>query len=235
MHNHGYAYFDENNIVGPAADAAKAFEALSIEVRTAGLTPVASKSAAHSSDQDMAAAAAAELGVLHARDGLVVAGTPIGTDSFVCDFLSRKRQEVHDEIQRLVDLPHPLTSQDKWVILSRSLQLWLQHLARTVPWAAASPHLQQHAADLRQATLTLFCQPDPRTAGLHPRASSLQLHLPLREGGFGVSDFPPASCAAAFISSAMRAASAFSAAATHLHPFSAPTSVTYACWNFLHA
>jgi hypothetical protein len=49
----------------------------------------------------------AELGVLHARDGLVIAGTPIGTDPFVHDFLSRKRQEVRDEIQRLVDLPLP--------------------------------------------------------------------------------------------------------------------------------
>jgi hypothetical protein len=48
-------------------------------VRTAGLTPVASKSAAYSSEQDMAVVAAAELGVLHARDGLVVAGAPIGT------------------------------------------------------------------------------------------------------------------------------------------------------------
>jgi hypothetical protein len=51
----------------------------------------------------------------------------------VRDFLSRKRQEVRDEIRRLVDLPHPLTSQDKWVILSHSLQLRLQHLSRTVP------------------------------------------------------------------------------------------------------
>jgi hypothetical protein len=154
------AYFDDINIVGPAADAANVFEPFSIVVRTAGLTPVASKSAAYSSDQNMAAAAAAELGVLHARNGLVAAGTPIGTDSFVCDFLSSKRQEVRHEIQRLVDLPHPLTFQEKWVILSRSLQLWLQHLSRTVLWAAASPHLQQHAADLRQATLKLFGQPD---------------------------------------------------------------------------
>jgi hypothetical protein len=89
-----------------------------------------------------AAAAAAELGVLHAREGLVVAGTRIGTDSFVRDFLSRKRKDVRDKIQRLVDLPHPLTFQDKWVILSRSLQLRLQHLSRTVPWAAASVLLE---------------------------------------------------------------------------------------------
>jgi hypothetical protein len=64
------AHFDDINVVSPAAAAANAF-ALSIEVRTAGLTPVASKSAACSSKQDMATAAAAELGVLHARDGLV--------------------------------------------------------------------------------------------------------------------------------------------------------------------
>jgi hypothetical protein len=84
------------------------------------------------------------------------------------------------------------------------------------------------------ATLTLYDQPDPRTARLNPTATDLQLHLPLREGGFGVSDFPPAACAAAFISSVTRAASALSAAVTLLHPFSAPTSATSACWHFLH-
>jgi hypothetical protein len=120
------------------------------------------------------------------------------------------------------------------VILSRSVQLRLQHLSRTVPWADASPYLQHHAADLRNAALTLFGQPDPRTAGLSPTAINLQLHLPLREGGFGVSDFPPAACAAVFISSATRAASALSTAAAHLHPFSAPNGATFACWQSLH-
>jgi hypothetical protein len=57
----------------------------------------------------MAAAAAAELGVLHDRDGLVIACTPVGTDQFVRAFLFRKRQEVRDKVQRLVDLPHPLS------------------------------------------------------------------------------------------------------------------------------
>jgi hypothetical protein len=120
--------FDDIDVVGPsAAAAAHAFEALSIKVRTAGLIPVASKSAAYGSDQDMAAAAAAELGVLHARYGLI-SGTPIGTDPFVRDFLSRKRQEVCDKIRCPVDLHHPLTFQNKWLILSCFLQLRLQHL-----------------------------------------------------------------------------------------------------------
>jgi hypothetical protein len=77
----------------------------------------------------MAAETAAEVGVLRARDGLVVAGKTICSAPFVRDFLSRKGQEVRDEIPRLVDLPHPLTFQDEWVILPRSLQLRLQHLS----------------------------------------------------------------------------------------------------------
>jgi hypothetical protein len=84
------AFFDDNNFFGPAAAAAHAFQALSIGVRTASLTHIAFMSAAFGSKQDMAAAVAAELGVLHVRDGLVIAGTPIGTDPFVRDFLFRK-------------------------------------------------------------------------------------------------------------------------------------------------
>jgi hypothetical protein len=41
------AYLDDINVVRPAAAAAHAFEAPSTEVRTAGLTPVASLSAAY--------------------------------------------------------------------------------------------------------------------------------------------------------------------------------------------
>jgi hypothetical protein len=49
----------------------------------------------------------------------------------------------------------------------------------------------------------------------------------------GVSDFPPAACAASFLPSAMQAASAVSTAACHLHPFSAPASAASASWHFL--
>jgi hypothetical protein len=64
-----------------------------------------------------AAAAAAEFGVHHTRDGLLFAGTLIDTVHFVLDFLSRKRQEVHNDLQRAIDLPHSLTRQDRWVIM----------------------------------------------------------------------------------------------------------------------
>jgi hypothetical protein len=74
------AFFDDINVVGPAVAAASAFEALATEVRTVGLSPVPSKHAAYSPDPDMAAAAAAELVIPHAHEGLLHpggAGTPI--------------------------------------------------------------------------------------------------------------------------------------------------------------
>jgi hypothetical protein len=60
------------------------------------------------------------------------------------EFLTCKREEVHDELQRLSDLPHPLSCQDKW-ILTHSLQLRLQHLARAIPAAITTPHLEHFA------------------------------------------------------------------------------------------
>jgi hypothetical protein len=63
-----------------------------LDVLTACLNPVASKIVAFSSDQDMEAAAVAELGVLRTRDGLVVVGTPLAlTNSYVTSSDKRKQ------------------------------------------------------------------------------------------------------------------------------------------------
>jgi hypothetical protein len=67
------AYYHDINVVGPAAAAAPTFEAVAMEEQTAGLTPVSSNSATYSLEKGVTAAAAAELSVLHARKGLVVA------------------------------------------------------------------------------------------------------------------------------------------------------------------
>jgi hypothetical protein len=155
----------------------------------------------------------------------------MGTHQFVHDFLASKRQQLHDELLRLLGLPHPLTCQDKWVILTNSPQLRLQHLSRTVPPATASPHLEQHANNLRRTSLQIFGQPDPPSAALDPTATRIQLHLPLRLGGFGITSFPSEACAAAFLSSTARAASALSAAAPHLHPFAALRSAALDTWR----
>jgi hypothetical protein len=100
------AHLDEINVVQPTATAAHALDGLFIAVCIADLNHVAFKIAAHSLSQDMAVAAAAELGVHNARDGLVVTGASKGTDLFVRDFMFRRHQDVRSEIDHLVDLPH---------------------------------------------------------------------------------------------------------------------------------
>jgi hypothetical protein len=86
-----------------------------------------------------------ELGIAHHEHGVVVAGTPIGSENF--EFFQKIRH-MRAKLDLLVSLPAPLTRQDKWVVLTRSLQLKLQHLTRTTPWRLCAPLLEAHTAAL---------------------------------------------------------------------------------------
>jgi hypothetical protein len=119
---------------GPTAAADHVLEALSIVVRGVGLTLVVSKSAAQTGTWRPRRR---PNWVFSMPTTAWLASTPIGTDQFVHAFLSSKQQQVRDEIQPLEDLPHPLTWQDKWVILSCSL-----HLRQFACSAPLSPQLR---------------------------------------------------------------------------------------------
>jgi hypothetical protein len=84
------------------------------------------------------------------------------------------------------------------VIPTHSQQLRLQHLTCIKTAAIAIPHSEQQADELHRAALQVIDQPDPQTAGLNPTAVRLQLHLPLRNRGYGIAKFPPNVCVAAF-------------------------------------
>jgi hypothetical protein len=219
---HVVAYFDDINVVGPADSAVRACDRLTTEVLSVGLTPVPTKCAVYGGNTDMARAPAAELSIAHQEQGVVVAGTPIGSDDFVKAVFQQEIQNVRAPLDLLVSLPTPLTRQDKWAVLNRSPHLKLQHLTRTVPWQLCAPLLQAHTADLRRAALHVPGQPSPVTDGLNPAAVHLQLHLPLRAAGFGVLHFPPDLCAASFVSSCARAEAALQAASPSLRPFVSP-------------
>jgi hypothetical protein len=51
---------------------------------------------------DRARAAAAELGIAHQEQGVVIAGTPIGSDDFVKELIQHKIQHVRAQIDLLV-------------------------------------------------------------------------------------------------------------------------------------
>jgi hypothetical protein len=105
---------------------------------------------------------------------IVVAGTPVGSDvnrQSVVD----KVQAVQLQVQCLQSLPPPLTHHETWGLLKRSLRFKLEHLSRTVPWRLCSILLQQHAAELNMAPLSILGQPDAAADGLNPEAVALQL------------------------------------------------------------
>ena len=79
-----------------------------------------------------AAALAAELGVSHIPDGIVIAGTPIGMNAFVVSVLAERASDVVAQVDRLEALP--FGAQSKWCILRLSLAHRIAHLCRTVKW-----------------------------------------------------------------------------------------------------
>jgi hypothetical protein len=97
---------------------------------------------------------------------------------------------VRSQIDHLLFLPSTLTYQDKWEILTCTLQLKPEHLTHTLPWHLAAPPLQAHADDHPHAAPTIFGQPDPSADGLNPDTVYMQLHLPLPAAGFGLCYFP---------------------------------------------
>jgi hypothetical protein len=73
--------------------------------------------------------------------GLVVTSALITTDHFSRTLRARKRHPLHNEL-RLTDVPKPVTSPCKWVIMTQHLCSGRRHHSCTVPWAPDSPHLQ---------------------------------------------------------------------------------------------
>ena len=218
------AYMDDVHVVGLANPATLACTTLREEVGKIGLTPNPAKSKVYSPDVDSTAAAAETLGIQHARDGLVAAGTPIGSDAFVQQFVETRRQEARKLIEKLLACPSPITSvQDKWMVLTRSLQQRMLHLGRTIPWEQAGPALERHDADIIRAALHLFDLENPTAHGLSELAVVRQMHLPLKFGGFALHPFTRDVCSAAFLSCAARTQLVVQSAAQHFQPLrSAP-------------
>jgi hypothetical protein len=178
---------------------ALAIDRLTTELLSEGLTPLATKCAMYGSNTDVARAAAADLDIAHHEHGVLVAGTPIGSDIFVKEFFQQKIQHVRAKLY----LPRVLTfvffftrlshskkeranrgprrtpegtappkgrkeggnagqhgtrasHQDKWALLTRSLQLKLHH--QSVPCQLCAPLLQAHTADLLRTARNVLCQ-----------------------------------------------------------------------------
>jgi hypothetical protein len=176
------------------------------------------------------------LDIQHATDGLVAAGTPIGTDDYITAHMEDCADQAIAFIRKLQDLPPPLTAQAKFLLLSRSLQRRLTHFTRVVRPPLALDPLAKLQTALKNAAFSILTLPaDPNTAatmGLHHPLVRMQLRLPLREGGFGLNAtgvVPDSSAAehqrplslhtASFLAAAAHCHDALPEAPPTLHPF----------------
>jgi hypothetical protein len=106
----------------------QAFAALTALAAPLGLHSQPAKCAIHSGDHAAATAVAGQLGVRHAPDGLLAAGTPNGTPSFQtanAESCATLACHLMDELLAL-----PLGDQDRLLVLHGSLQKRIAHLPR---------------------------------------------------------------------------------------------------------
>jgi hypothetical protein len=113
------AYADDAFLQGAPAPTMSAFGTLTALAAPLGLHTQPVKCAVYSTDDAAAASVASHLGVRHAHDGLLAAGTPVGTPAFQTTHANSCAAHACYLMEELLTLP--LGDQDRWLILQGSL------------------------------------------------------------------------------------------------------------------
>jgi hypothetical protein len=188
------AYYDDCNLQGPAEVVIPAFRELRELCEGIGLHANLTKCVAYSPNARAAAAVAAALGIRHCVDGMVVAGTPIGTDAFVKAHVAAKADAVSKSVDAVMETTLP--AQDKLTLLRASTQHRTTHLMRVVRWELVGDAIQGVEDKVTDAAFQIMER--PRQGG----ASETQMTLPLRNGGMGIRVTSALEGCAAFLSAA---------------------------------
>jgi hypothetical protein len=171
------AYLDDIVLQGPCDAVKRAYSELRDQLSTAGLQIQREKSIAYSTDPALADELAFQLGCQHAEGGLVVAGCPVGKPEFITSKAIAAAAGVEQLIKTLMELQLPV--QDKLLVLRKSLQVKVAHLARCVPYEFVELAFQKTEAAVLTALLSLIGRQE---ADLDVQ----QLYLPLCKGGVGL-------------------------------------------------
>jgi Reverse transcriptase (RNA-dependent DNA polymerase) len=221
------AYADDIFLQGSPAAVVPALRALLDAVHVVGLDVVLPKCGAYSADQAAAAAVAASLGIAHCTDGLIVAGTPIGSDAFVAAHAAARADHVCQLVDDLAALP--VTAQAHFCLLRSSLAARMTHLPRTVPWIHLAPSMRRVEDKIHDAAFAIMRR--PRVDSL----ATAQLALPLRFGGFGLPTSDELGASAAFLSAAALTQATMSSGSASFRPFDGPCGPPLAlAWAALH-
>ena len=148
-------YLDDIRFVGRAPQLRAAFPVLRAEALEIGLRMRPSKMALTGGpDPESGALLAAELGVRHCPDGVVLCGTPVGTDAFVEATVGDRADAVIEQVNKLMRLP--LRAQSRCTLLRASLALRLAHYLRTLPWERVSAATRRVEAAIVTALAIIF-------------------------------------------------------------------------------
>jgi hypothetical protein len=170
------AFADDCYLQGPPRHAAAAFHSLSDLAATIGLHMQLPKCSVYGHDTVAAQEVAEELGIGHAKAGMMACGTPLGTPAFITPFLAEHTERTCSLIDALLALT--LATQDWFLVLHYSLQPCMDHLSHTM----SRPLLHDHVCRLENSLLyaAYYLMHRPCAAG-SPEED--QLALPLRHGG----------------------------------------------------
>ena len=205
------AFADDTFLQGASDACIQSFVSLLDNGADIGLEASLGKCGVYSPNSQAAANVADTLGISHQLHGLVVAGTPFGSDAFVREHVKTKADNLDAVIEKLVGLPLP--TQDATAILRTSLQLRLSHLTRCVEWNNLETALRGTEDKVEEAMLEIL-----RLHDIDASAKE-QLSLPLRFGGMALQKTVKPAANAAFIAAAAVTEIALEDAAPELLPF----------------
>ena len=228
------AYADDINLVGRAGPLRAAWQCLggARGLPSAGLRLQAPKSVLYGGAHAPTAALAQELGVTHAPDGIVVAGTPVGSLDFVSRFVLKRAEDVVADVEEAMRLP--LRTQSRWLLLRMSLSQRMAHLMRVVLWMQLGPAMRRVEQALLSAAAAIFRLPSGQGPGAPAAQSDVlaQLFLPERVGGFGLRSASETGSGAALVACAALAQAALADAPEALQPLRGAARHNYlAVWR----
>ena len=208
---------------GAHDDVLQGYRHLRDALAEVGLVIQPQKSLVYSPDFDEKDEIQIQLCIPAADRGLVVAGCPVGEPNFVAAHAYEVADTVEQQINTLMGLRLP--AQDKLLLLRKSLQVKVSHLARCVPYDLLEPALRKSEEAVQSAVLSLI--------GREKEDIDVeQLYLRVGLGLQQLTAFGGVVCRAGFLAAASLAQSALGGGATDFQPLSACDDEDLtACWQ----
>jgi hypothetical protein len=213
------AYADDTFLQGAPEPTIRAYQALTALAAPLGLHAQLTKCKVDSEDAAAASAVADHIELQHDPEGLLEAGTSIGTPAFQstrADACANHTCQLMEELQAL-----SLAAQDRWLLLNGSLQRRVTHLPRGCPWQHVGHAVQRAESKAVDGVFALLGL--PRVDG----PLTEQVTLPHRHGRLGLSHTSPTDGVAAYL--------AMHSGPEAFRPFHGPSSdVLRPQWEALH-